>query len=354
MVMLVPMFQSGELVRKQGEEEERKQKTKRPKAFGCLVIEQISESEPAPQLEQRAELLADHVGAALWNSRQHGRIVGLSLWKLMGKSLEWFHGRKLAITLAVLALIGGLVAAGWLIKMDYPVDASGKMMPVAQTAIFAKWNGEIPKSGLHVRGGERVQQDVDVLIEMQNDELDEQILQAQAEIDKQVELLKNRQAEIEVAQSALGAAGQENANAAENLARLRVEESRTRADLFIAQIHRDTLIKRRKEKLTIVAPCNGIIPDFQLEQLLQDRPVRQGDHLFDIMDDQGPWHMELLVEEKRMGHILRAQQERIAKGEKRRSSDRVLPGDSAGSPLHRKTHPNRHTLDDRPGTGNSV
>ncbi|MBL8820426.1 MAG: hypothetical protein JNL58_30665 [Planctomyces sp.] len=315
MVMLVPMFESGALVRKQGEEEDRKQKVKRPKAFGCLVIEQISESEPVAQLEQRAELLADHVGAALWNARQHSRIFGLSLWKLVGKSFEWFRGRKLAITLAVLAGTAGLVAAGGLIKMDYPVDASGKMMPVAQTAIFAKWDGEIPKSGLHVKGGERVQKDVDVLIEMENDELDEQILQAQAEIDKQTELLKNRQAEIEVAQSILGASGQEGSSAAENLARLRVEESRTKADLVIAQIHRDTLMNRRKEKMTIVAPSSGIIPDFQLEQLLQDRPVRQGDHLFDIMDDQGPWHMELLVEEKRMGHILRAQQERIAKGE---------------------------------------
>ena len=87
MVMLVPMFENEKLVRKQGEEEDRERRKKRPKATGCLVIEQIAESEPAPQLEQRAELVADHVGAALWNARQHGRIFGLSLWTLIGRAM---------------------------------------------------------------------------------------------------------------------------------------------------------------------------------------------------------------------------------------------------------------------------
>ncbi len=110
MVMLVPMFQSGELVRKQGEDED-VNKRRKPKGFGCLVIEQISESEPAPQLEQRAELLADHVGAALWNSAaawSHCRFVAL---ETDGQVAGVVQGRKLAITLAVLGVIGGLVAA---------------------------------------------------------------------------------------------------------------------------------------------------------------------------------------------------------------------------------------------------
>lgn len=76
MVMLVPTFENETLVRKQGEEADRERRSKRVKATGCLVIEQIAESEPAPQLEQRAELIADHAGAALWNARQHGRILG--------------------------------------------------------------------------------------------------------------------------------------------------------------------------------------------------------------------------------------------------------------------------------------
>ena len=82
MVMIVPLFPNTELVREQGEDAERKRRKKPIKATGCIVIEQVSESEPAPQLEHRAELLADHVGAAIWNARTHGRIFGRPLWKL--------------------------------------------------------------------------------------------------------------------------------------------------------------------------------------------------------------------------------------------------------------------------------
>ena len=136
LLMIVPMFPNDVLVREQGEEAEQKRKKKRPKACGCLVVEQVGDSEPAPELEHRAELLADHVGAAMWNSRSHGRIFGKSVFKLMGKTLEWFQGKKLAISLAVMAAIAGLVAAMSLIKMEYPVSADGKLMPVEQHAVF--------------------------------------------------------------------------------------------------------------------------------------------------------------------------------------------------------------------------
>ena len=86
MVLLVPMFESPPMVRKQGEEADREQRRARPKAIGCLIVEQIAESEPGPQLEQRSELLADHAGAALWNSRQHERIFGLKLWTEIGRA----------------------------------------------------------------------------------------------------------------------------------------------------------------------------------------------------------------------------------------------------------------------------
>ena len=156
MVMMVPTFETEDMVRKQGEEADRDRKKKRIKATGCIVIEQIAESEPLPQLEQRAELIADHVGAALWNARQHGRIFGLSIWKLMGTALEWFKGRKLMITTAVLAAIAVVAAALSLIKLDYPVTAEGKLMPIEQHAVFATWDGVITHDGLKVNGDEEV------------------------------------------------------------------------------------------------------------------------------------------------------------------------------------------------------
>jgi multidrug efflux pump subunit AcrA (membrane-fusion protein) len=316
MVMLIPMFESETLVRKQGEEAERERRGKRINATGCLVIEQIAESEPAPQLEQRAELIADHVGAALWNSRQHGRIFGLSLWKTIGTTLEWFRGRKLMITTAVLLALAGISAAFSLIKVEYPVEAEGKLMPVKQQAVFATWDGLITAEGLKVEGGQRVEAG-QVLIVLENDELQGQIDEATAAVAKQDDLKHAKEVEIKATQLLLTGDADADRQTRQTYERLQVELTRISADGAIARQQLATLQRRQKQRLTIVAPADGRIPDFQLRQLLTDRPVRQGDHLFDIMDDgqDQPWHMELLVAEKRMGHILRGQRERIAAGE---------------------------------------
>lgn len=322
MVMLVPTFENETLVREQGEEADRDRRKSRRKATGCLVIEQIAESEPAPQLEQRAELVADHVGAALWNSRQHGRIFGLSVWKLMGSGLEWFRGRKLMITLAVVAVLTAVAAALRFISVDYPVEAEGKLMPVEQHAVFAAWDGLITKEGLRVDGDQEVKKG-DILIVLQNEDLDGEIETARAAVVKQDLLLQAKESEIKNVQSE--EYNEEDPNARENfvktVGRLNVERSRIVGDKAIAEQQVRTLQQRKEDKLTIRAPADGRIPDFQLRQLLEDRPVRQGDHLFDIMNDKGSWHMELLVEEKRMGHLLRAQREQQAAGQ---STD--LPG----------------------------
>ena len=315
MVMMVPTFETEEMVRKQGEEADRDRKKKRVKATGCIVIEQIAESEPLPQLEQRAELIADHVGAALWNARQHGRIFGLSVWKTIGTVLEWFKGRKLMITTAVLAVIAVASAALTFIKLDYPVTAEGKLMPVEQYAVFATWDGVITREGLKVNGDEEVKKG-QILVVLENDELEGQIEEAKASVRKYEQLVIGKRAEI--VQSELNIpklSDEEKPQSLANIERMRVEQRGIEGDLEIARQQVLNLETRKEEKLTIRAQADGHIPNFQLRQLLEDRPVRQGDHLFDIMNDNGAWHMELLLQEKRMGHILRAQREAVEKNE---------------------------------------
>lgn len=313
MVMLIPTFENEALVREQGEEADRERKKKRPKATGCLVVEQIAESEPAPQLEQRAELLADHVGASLWNARQHGRIFGLSIWKLIGTGMEWFRGRKLMITMAVVAGIAAISAAMTLIQLDYPVKAEGKFMPVRQHAVFATWDGHISREGLLVDGGNVVNAG-DPLIHLENSELNNEIDEAAAAVQKHKDI---KTAKMEERGSALlsndnNAADSNQSDA--QVQRLNVELTRIEGEIKAAELHLKNLQKRRDDRLTIKAQATGLIPNFQLRQMLEDRPVKQGDHLFDIMDDQGEWHLELTVPESKMGHILRAQRERAAEG----------------------------------------
>lgn len=318
MIMIVPMFQSDVLVREQGEEAQRKRKAKRPKPIGCLVVEQVAESEPAPELERRAELLADHVGAAMWNARTHGRIVGRSIFKLMGTVLEWFHGKKLAITTAVLLAVAGIVAAMALIKMQYPVDADGKLMPVEQHAVFAMWDGEITE--ILIRPNEKGEYRVnpgEPLLQLVNEELNQEIEGARSELGKQLDLERTTE-------RSKGALSSRDENHRERIHDLEIKLIAIRGDKQIAETRLNTLLDRKRDKLVVRAPAAGVIPDFKRMEILINRPVRAGDHLFDVMNDEegAEWHMELLVEEKRMGHITRAIQERVQSG-----SEPQLEGD---------------------------
>lgn len=294
MVMIVPTFPNEVLVREQGEEAEAKRKGKRPKASGCIVIEQVGESEPAPELEQRAELLADHVGAALWNSRTHGRIFGKSIFKMMGKTLEWFQGKKLAITTAVLLVAAAVVAAMALIPVEYAVEADGKLMPVEQHAVFALHDGEIKKGAILAKpdanGVYRVEKG-ELLLVLENEQLKEEIAANDAEIEATKANILAIDDQIDFVEDI----GQQ--------VNMKIKRIEFQADLRVAEGHRKRLAKRKKEKLGVYAPASGIIPDFKRMEILRGRPVKEGDHLFDVMNDDGPWHMELLVEEKRMGHI---------------------------------------------------
>ena len=297
MIMIVPLFENDELVKEQGEEAEQKRRKKKIKAIGCVVVEQVAETEPAPQLEQRAELLADHIGAAVWNSRTHGRIFGKSVFKVVGKGLEWFHGKKLAISTAVLLVIAGIVTAMTLIRLPYPVEADGKLMPIEQHAVWAPWDGKI--TDIHVKPGEdgvyRVKKG-DLLFTVTNPQLEDEIIQARGELQKQQQLLERTAESLRDAPRELKTS-------------LFREQISQLAEVAMAQEQLQRLQDRRKEELTVTAVADGVIPDFKRFEILVNRPVRAGDHLFDIMDesdDPRRWHLELLVEEKRMGHINQA------------------------------------------------
>lgn len=347
LIMMVPLYQSDELVREQGEEAERKRKVKKPKAIGCLVVEQVGESEPAPELERRAELLADHIGAATWNARQHGRIFGRSIFKFIGTVMEWFQGKKLAITTAVLAVIAGLVAAGTMIQMDYPVEADGKLMPVRQFAVFAQSDGTIDAILVKPNAAEEFRvEEQQPLLHMTNEELDTEIITAQVQVQSHAELERNNRTER------LQLASEEDSDQVkQQRSDLDIRLIKIQTDKKIAETQLNKLLERRAKKLTVRSPSRGLIADFKRMDILIDRPVKAGDHLFDVMDDdpKAEWHLELLVEEKRMGHLLRTVRER---------GDINIPGtftmislpDSEPFKCHLTTIATRSTTDSELGT----
>ncbi len=92
-------------------------------------------------------------------------------------------------------------------------------------------------------------------------------------------------------------------NAEQERVQLEGERLATEAEVVGLESN-STILEERYERLKVGAPITGVVATFQLDQLLQNRPVQRGEVLMEVMDDKATWHLEVDVEDKRMGHIL--------------------------------------------------
>jgi multidrug efflux pump subunit AcrA (membrane-fusion protein) len=297
LVLVAPLFETDLLIKSNDEDEDPARSRAAKKSdwvIGCLVIEQFQSSEPAPHLEERVDLITDHVAAALHNAREHERIYFLGVLKFFGRISEWFHGRKLLKTLAVLGVLTIVILAMVFIPWDYRVEGEGRLMPVDQRQIYAQVDGEVIK--VHAEGGTRVKKG-QLLLDLKNDELQAQLTAAESGLIEKQEHQRVLEARISATRSA--EAREERLQFQGQLAETKIE--------IIGLEEQVAIYKERQRHLKVYAPIDGVLATFQVEQKLLNRPIRRGDNLLEVMDDEGEWRLELEVEEHRLGHIFEGQ-----------------------------------------------
>ena len=84
--------------------------------------------------------------------------------------------------------------------------------------------------------------------------------------------------------------------------------SEARVEIEGLQLQQE-ILQDREKRLIVRAPIAGIVTTFQVQQLLENRPVKRGDLLLQVMDEKGDWQLELEIAEHRVGRILKAQKE---------------------------------------------
>ncbi len=300
MALFLPLLPREVFPHKEAKDPSAARAKKTPKPIGCLVVEQFSESRPLPVLRQRADLVADHIGAALHNAQTHQTIFLLWLWVAIGRLFGWFRGRNLAIAAAVAVGVAGTGAALAFVPWDYRVEGLGKTMPVIQREVFAPWDGDVVE--IFVESGKRVERG-QPLVRLESDELRGQHVSASAELALKRGLLTTLKRQLD------------GSRRDEDSARYEADFAKTKIEILGLQ-QEVRILEERREALTVRSPIAGVVATFQIKQKLQDRPVRRGEVLLEVMDDSGDWRLELEVPEYRMGHLLKALG---------RSSDGTLP-----------------------------
>jgi multidrug efflux pump subunit AcrA (membrane-fusion protein) len=292
-LLIVPLIEPERLVKPEDPMGGGKPRNIERKTIGALIVEQMSSSEPSPQLKGTLDFVTDHIAAATYNSRAHSSIFLLPLWRTLGWFFEWLRGRRLAIALAILVLISAAAAAMVVVPWEYRVDARGLLMPVIQREVFAPEDGQVDT--LLVQGDALVNEG-DPLIKLTNHELEAKAVEVLAKLQekkKEVNSLKAQENEAE------------KSGKPEDKLRAHGKFLETQVEVIGLQSQYD-LLQSRLERLIVRAPIKGKVTTFQIEQLLLNRPVKKGEVLLQVMDEDGDWHLELEIAEHRVGRILKA------------------------------------------------
>ena len=256
------------------------------KTTGFLVLEadhKIDRASFATALRQ----VQPHVAIAISNAKRFESIPfrnGLAAFKHVARLSSLL---KFAI---LIALIAAVMAAMAIVQMPFSVRARGELLPRIEQTVSAKIEGNIAtvdvEHGQQVVAGQR-------LATIDSPDLISEIESVDGEHAKTQQLIDSKK----ILMGQYGHAADPSL-----IGRLAAEISDLQFQLELLQ-NRQTFLMDKRRQLEIVAPRSGQVITWRPQANLLGKPVRWGDHLFDIADLDGDWEVVLQVPEQRIGYV---------------------------------------------------
>lgn len=273
--------------------------------IGALIIEQIESSLPRMALQHKADLIYEHSSRAMANAVTHNNLFLMPVWRTLGKASWVVKGRTLPKTLAVAAAVLACILALCLVPYEFAMKAKGSLQPKVRRDVFVDVDGvviELKKDhDDDVRKGE-------TLAILQNTDLDVELTDVRGRwqtVNAQLTAVNRR---------LLSDRGSLSAEERSERSRLASERMQLQEQLASLKMQED-LLKRKRAQLEIKSPISGKVITADLEERLMLRPVTRGEMLLTVADPTQDWELELLMPDKRMGHIHEAQRS-LKDGEK--------------------------------------
>jgi HlyD family secretion protein len=262
--------------------------------LGVLVAERFGDERPWLQMRERAAELARAAGPALANALEHHALPLLPLQQRVAKISHALSQRPVAAALCGLALAAAIVLSA-IVPADFSVQVEGTVQPEIRRSLFAPADGVATE--VRAQHGERVAAG-EVLLRIRNPNLDLELARASGELQTAQAKLNAVRSARSRPQEALGSGEQD---------RLASEEEQLNEQVQGLREQLRVLGDLRGE-LNVTSPLDGIVLTWNTQQLLADRPVKQGHLLLAVADPAGPWNLELQVPDAELGHVLAGQQ----------------------------------------------
>ncbi|MCA9103842.1 MAG: HlyD family efflux transporter periplasmic adaptor subunit [Planctomycetales bacterium] len=288
-LVAIPLLAEDEVTLDESSLRRRRRSGSSPALVGVLLAEWSGDARRPTHQLANLETLGQHLASSIHGSLHFRRVLLLETRYRIGLAWEWFHGRRLQLAALILTAVIGVLLALVLVPWTYRVKADGRVLPATRANVFAPADGYLRSANLSVASNQRVHQG-DVLLRLESDSLEQELHRVDGE-----------RAELE--SRALALQAQIHATVLDREAnQLRLDLAQTQSQLQSVETSLG-LLRKQLDDLTITAPIDGVVITFQVEKWLTDRPVNRGELLLEIMDDSGPWHLEVRVPAKRIEHV---------------------------------------------------
>lgn len=261
-----------------------------------LIAERFSGKDLWKTDHERLEVATAHAGLAMNRAIEHQRIFLLPLWKALGR-LTWIaRARNLPRTLIALILLTAITLTLTIVPADFDLHANGTLQPQTKRNIFASTPGTV--ASLHVGHQSHVEPG-DPLVDLRNTDFNVEL----ERVEGRTQVVGKRLQAINA--SLLTASRVDPGSRGDDMEAEREELESELASL--AKQHE--LLLELRDQLTLRSPIKGEVITWNVRETLSARPVKAGDQLLTVADLNGPWIVELLLPDRRAGHLLSAREE---------------------------------------------
>ena len=210
--------------------------------------------------------------------------------------VSWLtEARQLPKTALALGTVAAIVAALVFIPADFEIEAKGELQPQVRRDVFATSDGIVDE--LLVREGSKVRAG-EPLVVLRKPELDLELRRVAGE----AQTLEKRLAAVQAERLSNARDKSDNRRQPHQLTADEEEIKQQLAGLA----HQREILETQQRDLVVRSPIDGQALTWKLEELLKARPVERGQSLLTVADVNGPWVVELRVDDKRTGHVLAA------------------------------------------------
>ena len=264
---------------------------------GVLIAEQF-DADATPFLRERVTQIAEQAGPVLTQALDTHRMPPLAALATLVRS-KWLGGHTLLRSTIAALLVAAVAAALVGLPRDFLVSAEGRLRPTVERHVFAPASGVVDE--IKVAHGQLVDEGQPLLV------LDDPELELEARrVAGQLQTLEQRLDAIRATRSDRAI----REGRASDAYQLSSEQRQIEAQLVSLKRQRD-ILRLQREALVVRSPLAGQILTWDVDELLQARPVERGELLLSVADLAAPWQLRMEVPDRRIGHVL-AEQKRAA------------------------------------------